>query len=182
MDARRFDVLTRVVSAAGPRRVLFGACTALPLLGGVFGRLVTEDAGARDRRRRRKQRHKRRHSRDNRKHEGCQRKSLAKICAGRCGTVTNRKSCGKPVECGATCPDTTTVCCGGLCQTQADLNAACPTTDTPGFLKFENGAMRCASQQVEACTCLDAAYFNCAPGTVCKPNGNTIMCDLPSGT
>jgi hypothetical protein len=180
VDAFHFDALTRIVSAAGPRRRLLGALAALPILGGKLGLHLAEEASAKDRRRRRKQRHKRRHGRGGHKSKGCQRKSLAKICAGRCGAVTNSKSCGKTVDCGTTCPDANTVCCGGLCQTQAELNAACPSANTPGFLTFTNGDMRCASQHIEACSCLGGVYRDCAPGTVCKPNGNTILCDWPS--
>lgn len=180
MDASRFDALARVTSATSPRRALLGALAALPALGSMLGLDPADGVGAKDRRRRRKQRHKRRRSRGGHKNKGCQRKSLAKICAGRCGDVTNRQSCGKPVDCGTTCPDATTVCCGGLCQTEAELNATCPTANTPGFLTFTNGGMRCASQQVEACVCLGGLYRDCAPGTVCKTNGNTIVCDWPS--
>lgn len=179
MDAPHFDAITRAVSTTGARRTLLGAFAVLPALRGALGLDLADDADAKDRRRRRKQRHKRRKGRS-RKNTGCQRKSLAKICAGRCGTVMSRKSCGKRVDCGTTCSDATTICCDGLCQPQSELNAACPSTNTTGFLTFTNGDLRCASQQVAACSCLGGVYRDCAPGTVCKPSGNSIVCDWPS--
>lgn len=178
MDTSRFDAVLRAISTPGARRALLGAFAALPVLSGAFGRNLADEANARDRRRRRKQRHKRR-KRGGRQNKGCQRKSLAKICAGRCGMVKSRKSCGKLVDCGSSCGGATTTCCSGLCQTQADLNAACPSTNTPGFLTLESGEMRCASEQEQACSCLGGVYRDCAPGTVCVAQGSGILCAPP---
>ena len=177
MDAPRFDALTRVLSASGARRTLLGAAAALPVLSSAFGLDLADDVDAKDRRRRRKQRHKRR--RRGGKRNGCQRKSRAKICAGRCGTVKNKKSCGKRVDCSVICQAAGSVCCAGACQSQAELNAACPSTNTQGFLTFDNGDMRCATQQDQACICLGGAFRSCAPGTVCKAAGAGILCDFP---
>ena len=178
MDAPHFDALTRVLSAAGARRTLLGAVATLPILSGALGLDLADDADAKDRRRRRKQRHKRR-KQGGRKHKGCQRKSQAKICAGRCGTIKNRKSCGKTVDCSAICETAGAVCCAGACQTQAELNTACPSTNTHGFLTFDNGDMRCATQQDQACICLGGVFRDCAPGTVCVAFGTSILCDFP---
>ena len=180
VDTPHFDALTRAMSAAHPRRRLAGALAALLTLGGTTLPDLAIDAEAKDRKRRRKRRHKRRHDRGAGKSGRCKRKSLAAICSGRCGTVTSRKSCGKPVDCGTTCPDTGTVCCEGLCQTQAELNAACPSANTHGFLTFSNGDMRCASQTDPACDCLGGVFRACAPGTACRANGATIICDFPA--
>lgn len=182
VDARHFDALTCVLRAASSRRRLLSMFAAMAVTGGSSSPDLADEAAAKDRRRRRKQRHKRRQSSRNRKKTRCQRKSLTEICEGLCGTVTSSQSCGRPVDCGTTCPNASTVCCEGLCQTSAELNAACPSSNTPGFLTFSNGDMRCASQQVEACSCLGGIFRECAPGTVCKAQGNGILCDWPSST
>lgn len=178
MDAPRFDALTRVLPAAGARRTLLGALAALPLLSGAPGLDMTDEADAKDRRRRRKQRHTRR-KRGGREKQGCQRKSTAKICAGLCGTVKNKTSCGKSVDCSTVCQAAGSSCCAGACQTQSDLNANCPSTNTHGFLTFDNGDMRCATQENQACVCLGGAYRDCPSGTVCKSFGSSIVCDFP---
>lgn len=166
------------MSTVRERRALLGVFAALPVLGGLLNLDFSEYADAKDRRRRRKQRHKRRHG-GGRRNNGCRRKSLAKICAGRCGTVKSKKSCGKRVDCGTTCRDATTICCEGRCQSQTDLNAACPSVNTHGFLTFDNGDMRCATQQDQACICLGGTFRDCAAGTVCKTQGSSIICDFP---
>lgn len=178
MDAPRFDALSRVMSTVSERRMLLGVFAALPVLGCLIRRDFSEDANAKDRRRRRKQRHERRHG-GGRRNTRCHRKSRAKICAGRCGTVKNKRSCGKRVDCGSTCRNTAKVCCNGRCRTQDELNAACPSVNTNGFLTFDNGDMRCATERDQACICLGGVFRDCAPGTVCLTNGSAILCDFP---
>ena len=178
MDVRHFDALTRAVSAATSRRSLLGVLALLPLVRGAFAHNQPQGAVASAHHRHGKRRHKRGHGKGN----TCHPKPLTQICAGRCGTVTNSLSCGVAVDCGTTCPDPNTTCCGGLCQTQAELNAACPATNTLGYLTFPNGSRRCASLQVEACTCLGGLFANCRTGTVCKAFVNGVLCDFPGAS
>ncbi|MFT4040654.1 MAG: hypothetical protein QM692_20910 [Thermomicrobiales bacterium] len=178
LDTARLDDLARALATGGSRRRVLGAIAAIPVAAGLLSLTGADDADAKDRRRRRKRRHKRRHDAGSRKSGGCQRKPLAKICDGVCGSVANRKSCGKTVDCGTTCPTAGETCCGGLCQSAADLGAACPATGTPGFLTFEeSGEMRCASPDVAACQCLGGVYRACAAGATCRPEGAGIVCD-----
>lgn len=178
MDANHFDALTRHLTAAGPRRRVLRLLAATPAIGGALA-LFSGDTLAKDRRRRRKLRHKRRHNGGGRKGKRCRKKSVTAICAGQCGPVKNRKSCGKSVDCTLACTGSGSVCCGGACQTPAQLTTACPSSGTPGFLTFDDGAMRCASTAVPACTCLGGTYRDCAAGTVCVPDGPGIQCGFP---
>jgi hypothetical protein len=100
MDDRRFDHLTRVLATPDSRRNMLRRLAATPVLGGLLGILTREDAAAKDRRRRRKRRHKRRKNPGPRK-KGCQPQGKAKVCAGKCGPVKNRQTCGKTVDCGS---------------------------------------------------------------------------------
>lgn len=177
MDAKRFDVACRSLIALLPRRQIL-ATIASAALGLGVGTLVSLDSGlAKDRRRRRKLRHKRRHKAAGGSNVQCRRKSLAQICSGRCGTVKSKKSCGKNVDCTRACSDAGSSCCAGACQTQAGLNSACPSERTPGFVMFDDGTMRCASDEVPACICLGGIYRNCGPGTACVQAGETVVCD-----
>ncbi|MCA9864289.1 MAG: hypothetical protein KC432_14750, partial [Thermomicrobiales bacterium] len=100
MDNCRFDHLARVLSDARTRRGLLATLTTLPMLGALLALAGTDNADAKDRRRRRKQRHKQRKSHGKRKH-GCKPKGKGKVCAGRCGAVTSRQTCGRTVDCGS---------------------------------------------------------------------------------
>ena len=120
MDARYFDALTRFLSVANTRRRLLGVLAPLPLVTDLSRLLDASDILA-GRRKRRKQRHRKRKNPGNRKRR-CRAKSRSKICAGRCGQVKSRKTCGKKIDCGScsctpTCGDLT--CCNG--STCADL-------------------------------------------------------------
>lgn len=127
MDGRHFDALTRDLSGGNARRRLIALVVALPVLGSLFGWNQAESGLAKDRRRRRKQRHQKRQDastrkrrRDRRKH-ACRPKRNEIVCAGTCGMVTNRKTCGKPVDCGPcgcdadSCANPTPICAGGSC-------------------------------------------------------------------
>ncbi|MFT4040270.1 MAG: hypothetical protein QM692_18970, partial [Thermomicrobiales bacterium] len=105
MDASLFDRLTRTLSTPDTRRRLLGSLAALPALASVFAPLA-EDAEAKDRRRRRKGRHKKRQTKAKGKRarqqrgRACKPNAKSEVCAGTCGTVTSRQTCGKPVDCG----------------------------------------------------------------------------------
>lgn len=98
MDSRTLAALTQAPLIATSRRRMLTLLATLPVCGGLASLLRTEDGLAKDRRRRRKQRHRRRKQPGTRKH-GCQPQSRAKVCAGACGPVKSRKTCGKTVTC-----------------------------------------------------------------------------------
>jgi hypothetical protein len=116
MDARRFDRLVASLFVAGSRRGLLRWVAALPLGGalavfvaddGEAGREAGRDAvSAQGRMGKRKKR--------------CRPNSVARTCAGKCGTVRN--NCRKQVNCGAcACP----AC--GVCQTCDAASGQCVT-------------------------------------------------------
>jgi predicted outer membrane repeat protein len=102
VDRDHLVSLGRALGAVDSRRRLLGALVGAPLLGAVLDLLDPEEAEAKDRRRRRKRRHKRRKNPGSRK-KGCRPKSKIKACAGKCGSVKNRKTCGKRIDCGPCC-------------------------------------------------------------------------------
>lgn len=181
VDAMRFDVACRLLSAPAQRRRVLSALTALAFSAGAILLSPPELGLSKDRRRRRKLRHKRRHNSGGNSAKGCRRKSVSRICSGRCGAVKNRKSCGKSIDCSQVCSEIGSTCCDGACQTVDQLQATCPSDRTTGFLTFDDGAMRCAATDVAACSCLGGVYRACAPGTVCVQTGASILCDFPSG-
>jgi hypothetical protein len=197
VDTRQFDILTRMLSAPESRRRLLGALAASPVLGGLVTLLDQDEAEGRKRRERRKDRHRKRKDKAERKRRKrrCKPKSRAKVCAGRCGVVKNRKTCGKRVNCGScdcdppcgecftcqgngdapgTCvpaPDGTTcsggnVCCGGACQECCDSSQC----DYPNAV--------CVDGTCEACT----AHAQCGDDALCI-DGVCVTCDVtcPSG-
>lgn len=122
MDLNRLDAVTRTLACAGSRRTLLGALVALPVAGRLRDLLTAEDADAKERRRR-KQRHKRRKHPGGRK-KGCTPKSKATVCAGQCGPVKSRQTCGKTVDCGScSCPTPCDPCF--LCQAGPNLPGVC---------------------------------------------------------
>jgi hypothetical protein len=135
VESRRFDALTRALSAPGSRRHAL-----ISLLGSALGLLAvgagaSDEADAKGRRKRRKKRHK--HGKGNGRHrkgqrrQSCRKESRARICAGKCGIVKNKKSCRKKVDCGA--------CCTGPLPTE-DLQAAIDATPPAGTLTLCAGA------------------------------------------
>lgn len=171
MDARTFDDLARSVRAPGSRRRLLGLLAAVPMLGGLLILVGQEETTARDRRKRRKNRHRKRHDPGKHKKKGCRSKSKAKICAGACGTVKSRKTCGKSVDCGScacdpacsaclVCDPTTRTCVPDAAQ----VGQPCGSV---GQICGTDGACRCTPK-----TC--PADANC--GTIDDGCGQIIRC------
>ena len=152
MDARHFDALVQVLSAPESRRRALRLLGTLPVVGGVLGFLSQGEAESKGRRRRRKHRHKKRKNPGSRK-KGCTRKSKATICAGRCGPVRNRLTCGKSVDCGA-CD------CSPACETCFTCQAA---TGAPGTCVPQPGAP-CG----DAASCIGDTF---TPGGSCDASG-----------
>jgi hypothetical protein len=134
MDARQFDAIARLFSAAGrTRRGLLGLLATLPVLGSPFALIDRDEADAKGRRKRRKKAHKhgrpRKHGK--RKKKKCKPNSLAKTCAGQCGPIRN--NCKKTVDCGS-CACATNTDCGdaALCLDDGSCQACTVTcTGTP---------------------------------------------------
>jgi hypothetical protein len=167
MEADRFDLLIKSLSAAGSRRGLLRLIAALPLAGALAA-LVSEESEA-GRRRRRKARHDPGKDKDNRKGKrkkkgkgkrrkkgngqtpqsgptgqpSCVPESAAQTCAGQCGSVAN--TCGTLIDCGP--------CDCGLCP-------ACHTCDTATGRCIPNTAV------------VDEV---CGDGQVCQADG-TCAC------
>ena len=135
MDDFHFDAVSKHLSGLGGRRALLGALAALPLAGGLLGLLSPDEVEAKDRRRRRKQRHQRRKNPGSRKGKTCKPKGIGTVCAGACGAIANRQTCGKTVDCGP-CP------CTPACD-------ACFTCDV--------GTQTCVAACAANETCCDAA-------------------------
>lgn len=96
-----------------PRRTLLRTAAGLPFLGALAGLADQEQSAARKRRKR------------------CKARSRRKICAGKCGIVKSRKTCGKKVDCGACC-GASTVACGARELCVDDLCLACDVVcETP---------------------------------------------------
>jgi hypothetical protein len=128
MDFSRFDTLARAVSTLGTRRRILGLPLGLLISGGLT--IASEDDAAAGRRRRRKARRSRRH-----RDRTCKAKSRKSICAGRCGTVKNRRTCGRRIDCGPcpgdlACPECTAteVCRNGECLS---CTVTCASNQTP---------------------------------------------------
>ena len=184
MDIDRLDHLARSLAATGSRRRLLGLLGAVPVLGGLLDSLDPDDAGAKERRRRRKQRHKRRKHPGSRK-KGCTPKSTAQVCAGRCGPVTNRETCGKTVDCGScACTEQCGVCL--TCQEGPNTPGMCVADDaqrgqpcgSPGQVCQADGTCACEAGSCPGCgTCLGDGTCQpcagCCDGDTCLP-GNTM--------
>lgn len=147
MDFTRFDTLARAVSSHGTRRRILGL--PLGLLATVGLTIASDDDVEAGRRRRRKaRRSRRRHDRT------CKPKSRKSICAGKCGTFKNRKTCGRRVNCGS-CP--TDLACPECADGEVCRNGACLAC-----------TVTCASNQTpqECGAALQAALSNVSLSTV----------------
>lgn len=135
MDFSRFDTLARAISSLGSRRRILGLPLGLLIAGGIS--VASDDDAEAGRRHKRKARRRRRQ-----RNRACKPKSRRAICAGKCGTVKNRKSCGRRVTCGA-CPEDlgcTVTCasnqtpeaCGTALQTALSDASLATVTVCPG--------------------------------------------------
>jgi hypothetical protein len=178
MDLDRLDRLARSIATAGSRRSMLGLLAAVPVIGGLAGILAPEDAEAKDRRRRRKKRHKKRKSSGKRK-KGCTPKSQAKVCAGRCGPVKSRQTCGKTIDCGSCdCSPACEECF--TCQGAAGSPGSCvpATAGNPcGDATCESGTLHPQGSCDGSGVCEPAAPVSCAPYTQCDGNACATTCN-----
>ena len=187
MDLDRLDRLARSAAAASPRRRVLGLLACLPVAGGLLTLLDAEDALGKDRRRRRKQRHKRRKSPGGHKHKGCKPKSKSVVCAGTCGPVKSKQTCGKTVDCGpCDCPQPCDACftCDPATRTcvvdSAQVGKPCGST---GQVCAGDGACACDATSCPACqacggdgTC--GGCDGCCDGDTCVADcGACQVCD-----
>ena len=164
MDARHFDTLTRVLATPDTRRRLLGLLATLPLLGHLLGWLAPDDTLAKERRRRRKGRHKKRQGKARAKGKrqqrtrACKPKGKATVCAGTCGAVKSRQTCGKRVDCGSCdCPTPCAACL--TCQAGPNSPGTCvPDPEqvgepcgSPGQVCASDGTCACSTGSCAAC-------------------------------
>lgn len=167
MDAQHFATLLRTLMPGSSRRRLLGALGTLPLLGGSLTQLGVEDAAAG-----RKQR--------------CKAKSRAVVCAGTCGTVKNKQTCGKSFDCGPCACDP--AC--GACSVCDPTSRTCVADAAQAGLVCGSAGQTCDSAGMCGCTCEEcpperqcaegccAPHQRCSSGTcgvrpLCHANGTT---------
>ncbi|MCA9877987.1 MAG: hypothetical protein KC442_09400, partial [Thermomicrobiales bacterium] len=184
MDATRFDQFAQSLARA-TRRGLLGSLTTLPVLSGVAALLGDPGVAAGKKRRKKK----------------CKRTSRARICAGKCGVVKNRRTCKKKVDCGSctcdpscaacetcqsdgTCsaPCGGTGCCDGATCHAGETNAACGMGGAP--CQTCSGGDSCWDG---ACVCGDVCANGCQFSTIqavidAVPVGGTATIRLCAGT
>ncbi|MFT4037497.1 MAG: right-handed parallel beta-helix repeat-containing protein [Thermomicrobiales bacterium] len=145
------------------RRAVLGMLAplaALPLASAV-ATLLNSDEAAAGRRQRRKHRHRGRKDSGKRK-KGCRRVKKARVCAGKCGPVRNRRTCGKTVGCG--------VC---IC------NPACPPCFT-----CDAASLTCVNQCADGQTCQSGICGVACAGSFCPASielcvaGSCQTCDV----
>lgn len=125
---------------------------------------------AKDRRRRRKDRHQRRKNPGGHKGKGCRPKSQATVCAGTCGLVKNRQTCGKTVDCGACTCDP--ACDAGRCETCSDAGFC---VGCPGGQCCDTGDAQCVVTCPVCQACQDGACVAANEGETC---GTGQVCHL----
>ncbi|MDQ2655481.1 MAG: hypothetical protein M3Z20_20825, partial [Chloroflexota bacterium] len=181
MDARHFDTLTRVLSLPDSRRRLLGLLAALPLLGSLLAWLAPEESAAKDRRRRRKGRQKKRRGKATGKRQrqrnkrACKPKGKAVVCAGTCGTVKSRQTCGKRVDCGSCACEPSCAPCF-TCQAATNTPGTCvPDPEQVGEPCGSPGQV-CANDRTCVCTATSCpACEECGTDGVCT--GCSGCCD-----
>lgn len=105
MDASPLASLD-VRSSSGTRRRILGKFTVLAGLIALGAHTFLEDGESVARRRRQRQATDRVKA-ERKRRKRCKRKPVARICAGKCGPVKSKKTCGRVVDCGAcTCQPT----------------------------------------------------------------------------
>jgi hypothetical protein len=184
MDLDRLDSLARRLAAGATRRHVLGALAAAPVLGGLVTRLDPEDAEARKRRarrkdRRRRRKHKAEDTRRRKQHRrGCTPKKRDVVCAGRCGEVQNRQTCGKPVDCGSCdCSPPCGECF--TCQGNGDAPGTCvPTAGAPcgAAQTCQDGVLQPQESCSSAGVCEAASPVSCAPYLHCAGNACATSC------
>ncbi len=180
MDSRRFDHLARALTELGTRRSLLGLLATLPVLGGLVTILSPDDLAAKDRRRRRKQRHKR-HKQPGDRKKGCKPQGKGKVCAGRCGPMKSKQTCGKTVECGSCdCSPACAVCF--TCQGADGAPGACvpQVAGTPcgeGTI-CESGTLLPQGACDGAGACLPGTPSPCVPYTQCDSDACATSCSI----
>jgi hypothetical protein len=156
------------------------------VVSGLAGILAPDEAEAKKRRRRRKQRHKRRKQPGTRK-KGCQARSRVTVCAGQCGAVKNRQTCGKPVDCGScACPQPCGAC--QVCQAGPNTVGTCVPDPAQTGDACDDGD-RCTTGSVcSAGVCGGGTPVVCPatdcqiPGTCDPATGDCTTVDKPAGT
>lgn len=185
MDLDRFDAVARSL-VGGPRRRFLGVLASLPVAAGILAILDSDESDAKERRRRRKERHKR-HKNPGKRKKGCRSKSKATVCAGQCGPVKNRQTCGKTVDCGScACNPACDTCF--TCQEGPNTPGTCVVDPAQvGQTCGGNGSQFC--QADGACTCDASTCSGAAPvcsGGVCVPCSADAPCPdgccQPDGT
>lgn len=121
MDGSRFDQVVRSLTISGTRRSLIALLVSLPPFGGLAALLGEDEAEARRKRRKKRNKHGKGRRKGNRQKK-CKPNSLAKSCAGKCGSVKN--NCKKTVDCGScACIPPCPVC--KVCQETPDVPGTC---------------------------------------------------------
>lgn len=186
MDARYFDALTQGLSRANSRRRLLGLLAALPLLGGLLGALDGTGSLAKERRRRRKQRRARRKGKrvsQRHRHAACTPQSRARVCAGKCGPVRGKQTCGKTVDCGSCdCPTPCGECF--VCQSSPNAFGTCVIDAAQAGDACGSDGHVC--QADGACACDSGSCANptpiCQDGTCVACSGDGHCLSATSGT
>jgi predicted outer membrane repeat protein len=184
MDGSRFDALARTLSIPDTRRQLLGMLAALPVLGGILGFRAPEEAAAKDRRRRRKQRHKKKKGKHGTRRQGCKPKGKGKVCAGQCGPVKSKQTCGITVDCGpCDCPAACEACfvCDPSTRTcVADPEQEGDACGSPGQVCASDGSCACTAASCPACQ-LCGGDGVCTGCSGCC-DGATCVADCPACT
>lgn len=120
--------LSRVMRAPDTRRRVLGLLAALPLLGGPLDAFHDEEGLAAKRRSRKQGRPARQGvtAQGKKRRRKCKPKSQATICANACGSVRNKQTCKKTIDCGpCDCVGPCgggEQCCDGRCQASQWVN------------------------------------------------------------